>query len=85
MDSAWPEPALGNLETTAFAQQHIAGRHPYIVVMNFGMAVGGMVVAKHVQRADHLHAGSVQGHQDHGLLFVFLGVRIGLAHDNGDL
>ena len=49
------------------------------------VAVGGMVVAKHVQRADHLHAGSVQGHQDHGLLFVFLGVRIGLAHDNGDL
>ncbi|MNO66351.1 hypothetical protein D3C76_571370 [compost metagenome] len=43
-----------------------------------------MVVAEHLEHARDRHAGAVHRHQDHRLLAVRRGVRIGLAHHDGD-
>ena len=46
---------------------------------------GAVVVAEHAHAALDVHAGGVPGHQDHRLLPVPLGVRVGLAHHDEDL
>jgi hypothetical protein len=43
VDAARPEPALGDLETAALAEQYVGGRYPDIVEHHLGMAVRGLV------------------------------------------
>ena len=85
MNPSRAEPALGDLETTAFAQDQIFGRHAHVVEADLGMAFRRVVIAKNMQRAFDRHARRVERHEDHRLLLVTLGRRIALAHDDGDL
>ena len=85
MDTARPKAALGNLEPPALAQQDVAHRHPHVFVVNLRMAMGSVVIAEHRKGANHFHARRIQRHQNHRLLLVLLGLRVGLAHHDGDL
>ena len=85
VDAPWAEPPLGDFEAAALAEQHVAGRHPDIVVMDFSMAMRRVVVTEHVERTDDLDARRIQRYEDHRLLPVPLGRGIGLAHDDGYL
>ena len=85
MDASRPQPALGNLESAAFAQKHVGDRHAHVLETHFAVAVRGVVIAKDRQHALDFDARRIHGHQNHGLLLVFPGRGIGLAHEDGDL
>src|SRR5690606_7563519 len=85
VDTARTEVGLGNLEAAAFTQQDVGSRYSYVFITHFGVAVGSVVVTEHVQIADYGGTGGVEGHQDHALLQMLGGIRVGLAHDDGDL
>ena len=85
VDAARPEPALGDFEAAPFAQQQIRRRHPHVVEQNFAMAVRGVVVAEHRQRAHHGDAGRICRHQDHRLLGMAGRQWIGFSHHDVDL
>ena len=46
MDTARPEPTLGNLEATTLAKQYVLFRNTYIVEVNLGMPKGCVIVAE---------------------------------------
>src|SRR5690606_15535654 len=76
---------LGDLETAALAEDHVFVRHPYVLEEDFGVAVGGIVIAEHRQWPDDLHPGRIGGHQHHRMLLVAWPLRIGQAHEDHDL
>ena len=65
MDTPRAKPALGNLETTSLAQQHVAGGHADIFEDDFGMSVRRIIETEHRQRPLHGNTGMRQRHQDH--------------------
>ncbi len=81
MDAPRPEARLGHHETVAFLAEQIARRHPHVAQQQLAMAFRRDVV-HHRNVAQQLDAGRVERHQDHALLLMSLGVRIGLAHDD---
>ncbi|MCY1425178.1 hypothetical protein D9M71_409610 [compost metagenome] len=85
VDAARAEAALGDLEATALAQQHVLVGHAHVLEQHFSVAMGGVVVTEYRQRAEDLHAGSVSGHQDHRVLLVARCVRVGQAHEDHHL
>ncbi len=85
VDTAWPEAALGDFKAAAFTQQNVGSRYAYVLVFDFGMTVGRMVVPEYVQVTHDGDAGGVQRDQDHALLQVLGRVGVCLAHDDGDL
>ena len=62
--------ALRNLESAAFAKQHVRRRHADISKCDLGMPVRRMIVAEDAKHALDFHSGRVHRHQDHRLLFV---------------
>src|SRR5690606_15935871 len=85
VDSARPQTPLGNLETPALAQQHVAVRHSHVFKYHLRMAMGSIIITKHRQRADHLDAGGVHGYKDHRVLLMARSIRIGQSHEDHDL
>ena len=79
------EAALGNLEATSLAEQHVVVRHPHVVEQHLGVAMGGVVVTEHRQRAQHLDPGGIHRHQDHRVLLVARRLRVGQAHEDHHL
>src|ERR1700730_10862938 len=84
VNPARSQATLRNLESSSFTQQHIRDRNPNVFVGDFAMAVGRVVVAEHRQQSLDLDSGSIEGHQDHGLLLVLRSRRISLSHEDGD-
>ena len=80
-----PEASLCDLETAAFAEQHVRCRNADILEQDFGMAVRRVVIAEHGKHAQNFHTGRIERHDDLRLLPMLLGVRVGLAHDDRDL
>jgi hypothetical protein len=84
MDAARPQAALGDLEAAALAEQQVFGRHPDVVEADLPVALGGVVEAHHRQITLDRDPGRVRLDQDHRLLLVLVGVRVGLAHHDPD-
>ena len=80
VDAPGAQAPLGDLEATAFAQQDVGDGHAHVFKRHLHMAVGGVVVAEHVERANDLDAGGVSGHQHHALLRVLGRIGVALAH-----
>ena len=86
VDAARPKATLGDLEATAQARNHIAGRHAHIVEMHLAVAVWRVIVAEDRQHAFDLDAGRVQRHQHHRVLAVAAQALVGReAHEDADL
>ena len=80
VDASGAKAPLCDFEATAFAQQDVGGWNAHVLEQHLGVAVGCVVVAEHIKCTHDLHAGCVGGHEDHALLRVAWGVRVGLAH-----
>ena len=80
VDAARAEAPLGNLETAAFAQQHIGDGDTHVLHLDFHVPVRGIVITEHRQVTDDVHTRRIVGHQHHRLLRVTIGFEIGLAH-----
>ena len=84
VDASRPQAALGDFEAAAFAEQNVAGRHAHVVEAHLHVAVRCVVVAHHIERADHLQTRGAGWHQHHALLGVAGRIRVGLAHGDVD-
>mmetsp|Transcript_89875 Transcript_89875/g.257464 ORF Transcript_89875/g.257464 Transcript_89875/m.257464 type:complete len:354 (-) Transcript_89875:587-1648(-) len=67
MDPARAQPALGDLEAAALAEDDVADRHPDVVEDDLGVVV---LLAEDRQRPQDVHAWCVTWHEDHRLLLV---------------
>nr|ABM53578.1 putative regulatory protein TetR [uncultured bacterium CBNPD1 BAC clone 1664] len=85
VDPARPEADLADLEAPALAEQDIGLGHPDIGEADVHVAAGRMVFAEDMHRAEDLHPGRIDGHQDLRLLLVRRGVGIGADHGDHDL
>jgi hypothetical protein len=86
VDTARAETTLDNLETTALTEDHVAGRHAYILKRNVTVTVGCVVVAEDRQHAVDSDARNVVGDEDDGLLLVLVAVvGVRLTEDDEDL
>jgi hypothetical protein len=75
--------ALDNLEAAALSENQVACGHAHIVKGDVAMAMGRVVVAKHLEHAVNLDALGLGGHEDDRLLLVGIRVfRVRLSHDN---
>ena len=68
VDSAGTETALDDLEAATPAEDKVALRHAHVLVDDLHVALGRVVVAEDVHRADDLDPGRVSGHDDDRLL-----------------
>src|SRR5450830_402530 len=84
VDASGAKATLGDLEAAALTQQDVAHGHTHVLKRHLDVAVRGIVVAEHIQRAQDLDAGRIGGHHHHALLRVAGGFRIGLAHGDED-
>ena len=84
MNAPGTEPSLGNLESPSLAEQHVRGRHAYVLERHLAMPVRRIVIAEYRQHPAHGDAGRVHRHQDHRLLLMPGRGGIGLAHEDGD-
>jgi hypothetical protein len=82
---ARPEAALGNLETAALTEDHVAERHLHVVEHDFRVAVRRIIIAEDRQHAYHVDAGRICFDENLGLLPVLVAFGISLAHDDQDL
>jgi hypothetical protein len=86
VDTPRAKAALDNLKAAALAEDHVAGRHAYILECNVTVTMGCVVVAKDRQHAVDSHTRNIVGDEDDGLLLVLVAVvGIGLAEDDEDL
>src|SRR6185437_10519522 len=86
VDPARAEPRLRDREPAALVADQVGRGHPDVAEHNLGVAaVLVVVVAEDLHAADDRHAGGVARHQDHRLLAVTAGGRVGLAHHDEDL
>src|SRR5919197_128485 len=86
VDASGTQAALRDLEAAALAEQQVGRGHPHVLEQHLAVAVRRVVVAEHLQHADHLDARRVARHDDHRLLLVLVGIlRIRLAHEDEDL
>ena len=74
---------MGDHEAHPLAGDHVLGRHPDVgeADLRVALVVG---VAEHRQVPQDLDARGIQRHEDHRLLLVGRGVRVGLAHHDQD-
>src|SRR5690606_1489734 len=85
VDTARAEATLSDLEAAALTEQHVLVGNADGLQQHFGVAVRCGVVAEPRQVAQNLHAGGVHRHQNHRVLGVARGVRVGQAHEDHDL
>jgi len=82
VDAARSQTALDDLEALAPAHEQVLERHAHILIDDLHVALGRIVVAKHLHRAHDLDAGRVGGDDDHALLRVAIRVvGVVLAHE----
>ena len=84
MDAARAQARLGDGETGPFFVQQVGYRHPDVLKHDLAVAFRRVVV-HHRNIAHHVEARRVHGHQHHALTAVGRRLRVGLAHDDGDL
>ena len=82
VDAAWAKAALRNLEATSRPGDERRQRQAHIGEADFAVAVRLVQRAEHRQHALDFHPRRVQRHQHHRVLLVFIGVRIGEAHED---
>src|SRR6267154_1627196 len=86
VDPARAEPGLGDGEPAALLVGQVGGGHSHVGEADLGVpAVRRVVVAEQAHAAADADAGGVPGYQDHRLLPVPFGARVGLAHHDEDL
>jgi hypothetical protein len=86
MDAPWPEPALDDLKSSSFTENHIAGRHPDIVEADVSVAFRSMIKTYDREHSMNRNAGRVGRYEYDRLLLVLVGIgRIRLAHDDVNL
>lgn len=74
------------LETLAPSEYQVTYRNADVVVDDFTMALGGIVVSEHLHWADDLDTRRVGRNKDDTLLFVGIGVgSVTLSHEDVDL
>ena len=56
MDAPRAKATLSDLKTSPLTQQYVLVGYPDIIEQDFGMAMGGIVITKHRQRAIRLAA-----------------------------
>lgn len=86
VDSAWAKTALDHLETTSFAEAHVACRYADVFKLDVAVAVGRIVKANDGKHACDGDTWCICRHEDNRLLLVdvrVVGIR--LAHDDIDL
>ncbi|MNV19009.1 hypothetical protein D3C71_1098520 [compost metagenome] len=71
---------MSDLEATAFPQQDVGDGHAHVLERHLDVAVGRIVIAQHVQRADDGDALGIGGYQHHALLRMAGCVGVCLAH-----
>ena len=79
VDAPRSEARLRHHEALALPAQQAAKRNPHVAQHQLAVALGGDVV-HHRDVAHQLDTRRIEGHQDHALLVVRVGLRIGLAH-----
>ena len=84
MDASGAEPALRDLESAAFAEQHVSGRHANVLEQDLRVPVRRVVEAEHRQHALDAHAGRVHRHEDHRLLLMLRRVGVAATHEDRD-
>ena len=82
VDAARTEASLRDFETASLAKEDAACGHAHVVEHDLHVTVRGVVVTEHGQRAHARDAFGIGGNEDHRLLGVLRGVRVGLAHDD---
>jgi hypothetical protein len=85
MDSSWSKTTLRDLETPAFAKQHVGCRHSNVLEKNLAVSVWRIVIAKDRQHSPDCYSGQIHRYEYHGLLFVNRRRRVGLSHEDGNL
>ena len=78
VDPSGTKTALDDLEAATPAEDEVALRHAHVLVDDLHVALGRVVVAEDVHRADDLHPGRVGGHDDDRLLAMAVRV-VGVA------
>src|SRR3546814_18677900 len=84
MDSAWPQSPLSNFKAAPLAEQHILDRNANILQLDFAMTMRRIVIAKHRKHSQNLNPRRVERQEDHALLSMARGIRIGLTPENAD-
>src|SRR3546814_6064910 len=84
MDSALPQSPLSNFKAAPLAEQHILDRNANILQLDFAMTMRRIVIAKHRKHSQNLNPRRVERQEDHALLSMARGIRIGLSHENAD-
>src|SRR5215472_1900804 len=85
VDAAGAEPGLGDRESITLARDQVGGRYPDVPELHLRVpAVRAVGEAEHVDPALDRNPGGIPRHQDHRLLAVPLGGRLGLAHHDQD-
>mmetsp|Transcript_15807 Transcript_15807/g.39602 ORF Transcript_15807/g.39602 Transcript_15807/m.39602 type:complete len:203 (-) Transcript_15807:417-1025(-) len=79
------EPALTDLEPSAFSQKNILEGNAHIVELYLHMALGRVVIPESLQGAEQRDAGGVHRHENLALLPVKRSLRVRLAHEDHDL
>src|SRR3546814_13547668 len=82
MDSAWPQSPLSNFKAAPLAEQHILDRNANILQLDFAMTMRRIVIAKHRKHSQNLNPRRVERQEDHDLLSMARGIRIGLSNEN---
>ena len=70
VDAAGAQPALGDLEAAAFAEQHVRRRHSDVLKCDLRMPMRGIIVAKDRQHPCDRDALRVHRDEDHRLALV---------------
>src|ERR1700740_2192861 len=85
VDTAGTEPALSDLETPALPEHYVARGYADCFEQGLRVAVRRVVESKYREHLLDLEAGSVEWHDDLGLLLMPRRADVGLSHDNSNL
>src|SRR5262245_11141954 len=77
--------SLSDFKPTTLTQKHVRSRNAYVFVIDFGVTVWRVIVAKHREHPGNPSARCVHPNQYHRLSFVKRRARISLAPENRDL
>src|SRR3546814_19264262 len=84
MDSAWPQSPLSNFKAAPLAEQHILDRNANILQLDFAMTMRRIVIAKHRKHSQNLNTRRVERQEDHAMMSMARGTRIGLSYENAE-
>ena len=84
VDAPRAQAGLGYFKTAPLAEQDVAHWYAYVLKQDFHMPVRRVVIAHHMQRAQHRDARRVGRHQHHALLGMAGCLRIGFPHQDVD-